>query len=91
MCLPTKSQVCFAVTCLTLSGPDNGMVSLSTDGEQTVAAFSCSSGFSLQGSPASLCLTDGSWSNPPPQCGNMSFIITCRNVAMAFKKYSEWY
>ena len=44
----------------------------------TVATYSCSNGFFLDGATSSICQTDGSWNSTVPNCGCK--IVTARDL-----------
>ena len=56
------------VTCLLLVDPDNGQVIVGGVTVGSTARYICQSGFVLQGSDETTCLSSGTWSNLPPVC-----------------------
>ncbi|XP_060573346.1 P-selectin-like [Ruditapes philippinarum] len=56
------------VQCASLDDPDSGSVTLTTDGEQTVASFTCVTGYKVSGTSPLTCQTDGQWSDVNPTC-----------------------
>ena len=56
------------VTCLLLADPDNGQVIVGGVTVGSTARYICQSGFVLQGSDETTCLSSGTWSNLPPVC-----------------------
>ncbi|XP_045204681.2 sushi, von Willebrand factor type A, EGF and pentraxin domain-containing protein 1-like isoform X2 [Mercenaria mercenaria] len=66
------SPVC--VLCPSLTDPSSGTVTLSTTGTQTMAIYSCVSGYSLNGDAERTCNSDGTWSLVEPTC-------TCKSPA----------
>ena len=61
--------VCTAITCGSLSDPDNGQVRM-TNGTQlgSEAIYSCSYGYRLAGDATRICEIDEDWSGSPPDC-----------------------
>ncbi|XP_052281318.1 sushi, von Willebrand factor type A, EGF and pentraxin domain-containing protein 1-like [Dreissena polymorpha] len=55
-------------TCKTLSTTSGGSVTLSTNGLETRASFSCDLGYTLSGDVAITCRGDGTWDFSQPQC-----------------------
>ncbi|XP_052791551.1 LOW QUALITY PROTEIN: uncharacterized protein LOC128225682 [Mya arenaria] len=65
------------VSCDPLTEPNNGNMSINTNGSVSEATFSCIAGYTLAGSPLSYCGVDGLWSDPIPicvECEDMSAI-----------------
>ncbi|XP_045206696.2 CUB and sushi domain-containing protein 1-like [Mercenaria mercenaria] len=56
------------VQCSGLSDPDSGSVTLTTDGEQTIASYNCVTGYQISGVTPLTCQTDGQWSDSEPTC-----------------------
>ncbi|XP_065189555.1 CUB and sushi domain-containing protein 3-like [Sycon ciliatum] len=77
VCLPNGTwsnspPICQRVVCSHQNPPPNGAiasVSLEING---ATIFTCSSGYKLLGSSASVCLPNGTWSNTPPTCVSTS-------------------
>ena len=66
-----------AVSCPHLERPDNGDVSYTSRTVcQSVASFSCDSGYQISGPSLLTCRADGTWSGRPPTCRRMLAIIT---------------
>ena len=66
-------------TCMDLMNPQNGAIMYSGPDSPnarsvgTVATYSCSSGYTLNGAMTQTCMTGGTWSGPVPSCtGNYS-------------------
>ena len=57
------------VDCGDLTDPDNGAVSLSGTTYNSVATYSCDSGYVLMGDDMRTCLDTGVWSGSAPTCG----------------------
>ena len=60
-------------TCDTLSTPSGGAVSVSTDGINTRASYTCNNGYTLNGVNAITCRSDGSWDFTEPTCGKLVY------------------
>ncbi|KAL4229791.1 hypothetical protein ACF0H5_010182 [Mactra antiquata] len=56
------------VPCPEKHNPNSGQVTMTTDGFNTIATFSCVKGYSLNSSDTSICLTNGTWDNQDPYC-----------------------
>ena len=61
------------VSCLSLTDPNNGMIScsLGDDGVSSyedICSFTCNTGYELTGSDTRTCQSDGSWSNSNVTC-----------------------
>lgn len=56
------------VTCPTLTNPDSGSMTLSTDGVTTTAKFACNSGYMLSSTSDISCTNAGTWSASAPNC-----------------------
>lgn len=54
--------------CGSLSGPNNGDVNFATTTYNSVATFSCNTGYDQSGALSATCLDTGSWSASPPTC-----------------------
>ena len=65
------------VECGNLSHPDNGMVSLSGIVLDSVATYTCDTGYDLVGNNDRTCLATGNWSGNEPTCieGKYNFIV----------------
>jgi len=63
-----------SVECDQVTSPSNGSVTMTTNGSSSGATYSCEAGFSLDSVENSVvtCLSSGSWSGPPPACGEMA-------------------
>jgi len=62
-----------AVTCPSLTGPNNGVMtcSLGDDGVpsyEDTCSFTCNTGYELTGSDTRTCQSDGSWSSAEALC-----------------------
>ena len=62
-------KVVFSAPCQILKNPQDGDVTLSSDGSTTKATYSCSIGYSLKGTSKMSCQDDGLWDALPPICG----------------------
>ncbi|XP_053399660.1 sushi, von Willebrand factor type A, EGF and pentraxin domain-containing protein 1-like isoform X1 [Mercenaria mercenaria] len=56
------------VTCPSLTAPDSGTVSYSTNGATTTASYTCSSEYSLAGPESRVCQSNNSWADEDPTC-----------------------
>lgn len=56
------------VTCPVLPAPANGTVTVMTPTVGGLAAYACSSGYTLAGVSTRTCLSDGTWSGSAPIC-----------------------
>ena len=54
--------------CDALDNLNGGSVSMTTDGSETQAIFSCGTGYSMNGGSVLTCRSDGSWDVSPPSC-----------------------
>ena len=61
------------ITCGTLNNPQNGNVNIVGAGADSLATYSCNSGFKLQGITQRICSISGSWSGIPPTCVGEDF------------------
>ena len=61
--------------CPTVSGPENGRVSLSGHSVGDRATFMCDTGYQLVGDQAMNCLSNGTWDSSPPVCSGMKHSI----------------
>ncbi|XP_060586067.1 sushi, von Willebrand factor type A, EGF and pentraxin domain-containing protein 1-like [Ruditapes philippinarum] len=55
-------------TCDTLSTPSGGTVTVSTNGVNTQVAYTCNTGYTLNGVSIITCRSDGSWDFTQPSC-----------------------
>ncbi|XP_065189183.1 sushi, von Willebrand factor type A, EGF and pentraxin domain-containing protein 1-like isoform X2 [Sycon ciliatum] len=62
------SPTCTKITCPVLATPPNALVSPGTVDFQAQRTFSCSDGYTLSGDSQLVCLLNGSWSAPLPNC-----------------------
>lgn len=61
--------------CDTLSNPVGGSVTITTDGLETKAQFSCTIGYTMTGSPNLTCRSDGTWDQQAPSCGGKEMLM----------------
>ena len=59
---------CTDIDCGPLGHPDNGRMSLSGTTYNSVATYSCDSGYGLIGNNTRTCLGTGNWSGEEPTC-----------------------
>lgn len=57
------------MACPFLNKPTNGNVSLATDGAVTIAVFTCSLGYNVNGLSTLICQSSGLWDGVEPSCG----------------------
>lgn len=76
-----KLPVCLASSCPPLAEtPHATQMVLNGGGRSygTVVRFECEPGYFRIGAPVILCMSDGHWSTPPPQCESKNlFIMYC--------------
>ncbi|XP_065189559.1 P-selectin-like [Sycon ciliatum] len=77
ICLSTGSwsspaPICKRVVCSHQNPPPNGAIASVSLEISGATIFTCSSGYKLLGSSASVCLPNGTWSNTPPTCESTS-------------------
>jgi len=74
------------VTCPAL--PDvtvsTASVDVSTNGQTTVATYSCPDGYVTDGESTLTCGSDGSWSSSPSDCGKPLLQNTRQGMAVIF-------
>eukprot|EP01116_Phalansterium_solitarium_P005001 TRINITY_DN1625_c0_g1_i5.p1 TRINITY_DN1625_c0_g1~~TRINITY_DN1625_c0_g1_i5.p1 ORF type:complete len:2391 (+),score=774.34 TRINITY_DN1625_c0_g1_i5:133-7305(+) len=82
---------CTAVQCAAVSAPAGGQLKLSNLGRYpSTANYTCSSGYTMAGTPVATCNYDGSWTSGAPTCidinecatnsGGCSPFATCNNT-----------
>ncbi|XP_053405168.1 CUB and sushi domain-containing protein 1-like [Mercenaria mercenaria] len=64
----SSAPSCNLVDCGSLSNPENGTVSMSGSTYMGTAMYSCLTGFTLNGSSAMICMSDGNWNSTAPSC-----------------------
>ncbi|KAH3840553.1 hypothetical protein DPMN_114003 [Dreissena polymorpha] len=57
------------VSCPSLSNPESGSVTLTTDGQVTTAVFLCFQGYQISGASSVACQITGQWDHAAPRCG----------------------
>ena len=72
----------FAVTCPTLTDPNNGVMtcSLGDDGVpsyEDTCSFTCNTGYELTGSDTRTCQSNGRWSGSESMCRRGKFMLIC--------------
>ncbi|XP_065189187.1 sushi, von Willebrand factor type A, EGF and pentraxin domain-containing protein 1-like isoform X2 [Sycon ciliatum] len=65
------SPTCTNITCPVLATPPNAIVSAGPVDFQAKRTFSCSDGYTLSGDSQLVCLLNGSWSAPLPNCSRV--------------------
>ena len=63
-----KLVLYLAKNCEELSNPNNGGVTYSETTYQSVATYSCDTGFELVGDRTRTCSAEGTWSGSQPGC-----------------------
>ena len=58
----------FSVACPTLTSPASGNFTLTTDGTQSTAMFSCTNGYHIEGAATLSCDSSGVWTDIEPVC-----------------------
>lgn len=59
---------CTIISCRRPDYPENGEVNFHSTVYASVAEYSCYNGYTLTGSPETMCLADGTWSDDIPLC-----------------------
>ena len=62
------------VDCGDLEDPANGEVSVSGTTVNSVATYSCNTGYTLTGDNMRMCLETGLWSGSEPSCTSKSIV-----------------
>ena len=69
------------IDCGDLEDPPNGTVSFSTTTYNSVANYSCITGYALTGNSSRTCLDLGTWSDSQPTCSGKYFGYTLYGVS----------
>ena len=56
------------IDCGNLLAPDNGDIMITTTTLESLANYTCNTGFRLDGVDQRVCLSNGSWSDDAPSC-----------------------
>ena len=64
-----------ATPCANLTSPDDGMVTYDDNTVGSQANYSCSEGYTLNGTTTRVCQADGQWSGSEPICEGQSVIF----------------
>ena len=86
----------FLVTCAPLS-LTNGGVTYTTSAQDgkyvvdTVASFSCDSGFSLNGTNSAMCQESGNWNEKTSRCEGFYFIFWLKKLCSGFVQIITFY
>ena len=80
--------VSILVQCATIDTPAGGTPTYSTDGVTTQVSFACDKSYSLAGTVTLNCLTNGSWDEATPTCGECIWIPTNNNRWYKFNRSS---
>ncbi|KAL4229789.1 hypothetical protein ACF0H5_010180 [Mactra antiquata] len=70
--------------CESITPPNNGSVTTSSNGTFTTVIYSCDTGFTMNGSDLSVCLSNGSWSTDQPSCNECNNLPTISNGSFTF-------
>jgi len=62
--------------CESLTSPGGGEVTMTTDGVDTRAEFTCSPGYTMSGEAVLTCRSDGTWDLAPPTCSELMGVTT---------------
>ncbi|XP_053405169.1 CUB and sushi domain-containing protein 1-like [Mercenaria mercenaria] len=73
----SSAPSCNFIDCGFLSNPENGTVSMSDSTYMSTATYSCFTGFSLNGSVKSTCMSDGNWNSSAPSCN----VVNCGSLS----------
>ena len=71
------------VDCGPLGDPENGMVSASITTYNSMATYSCNTGYTLTGNVSRTCLANGLWSGSEPNCTSKPKIIKFQSVIVS--------
>ena len=66
--VPFKYALSAAVDCGSLGNPGNGVVSFTNSTYNSVATYSCNTGYTLTGDDTRTCQSSGLWSGSEPTC-----------------------
>ena len=68
---------CYIVDCGPLSNPANGQVDISSGTTlNSVATYSCYTGYNVTGESTRICTADGQWTSSAPTCvGKLCLVI----------------
>ena len=61
-------KLLFSVDCGSLDNPGNGVVSFTDTTYNSVATYSCNTGYTLTGDDMRTCQSSGVWSDSEPTC-----------------------
>ena len=80
--------------CPELTNPENGQVDISGTTENSIATYSCNSGYTLSEPITRMCRSDGVWSESEPSCQSEINLTAFRCVKVIFNVYicgSKWW
>ena len=77
-----------AIDCGSLGDPENGMVSVSTTTYNSVATYSCNTGYTRTGNVSRTCLDTGLWSGNEPTCSGKPTIKALQGNFL--KSHTHW-
>ncbi|XP_065189082.1 sushi, von Willebrand factor type A, EGF and pentraxin domain-containing protein 1-like [Sycon ciliatum] len=83
--LSHPTPACAMISCAVPSPPSNGLIVSSSTSPNGVTVFACNKGYKLTGSSVTVCLTNGTLSNPTPTCARVvcSFLTHPRNGSVS--------
>ena len=64
-----------SVSCQQLDTIPSGNFTITSDGLFTAANYTCSEGYTLEGTAVLTCNTDGVWSSTPPKCSKLQSVV----------------
>ena len=64
--------------CPELTSPENGQVDISETTENSIATYSCDSGYTLSEPFTRMCRSDGVWSKSEPPCQSKNSLSACQ-------------
>ena len=74
--------------CGPLTAPADGTVDYSASIYQSVATFTCNTGYTLQGSATLICQSNGNWDNADPTCQINGKVQLCIfNILGHYRKF----
>ena len=79
-----------AISCEALSDPSNGRVEVNSLAFESVAEYSCNTGYELDGDSERECGGEGTWSGIAPLCRSKSMhIVQCTGILWILNKTHE--
>ena len=81
-----QSLFCSDIDCGSLSNPENGAVQWNSTAYNSVATYTCNTGYDLEGGRTRMCSEGGTWSNSEPLCNgeghHMQNVLLCMFIHM---------